>query len=659
MTFKRIMLVRPLSRCGWGYMWAPLAINLEYIAAYIEKDVEAISIVNQEFHDTDIEEALDEFKPDFVGVTMSATEHESGLKACRAAKKRGITTAVGGFNPTALPDYYLEFPEVDMVMCGESEGTMKDLVTSGKPEGIAGISYREGGKPDGKVIHNAQRVPIHDLDSLPFPARHLRLGTECDQWLKSGLRHMDQVHTSRGCWGKCTFCCEPSMSHSIQRYRQPKPVFEEIKQIYELHNREPLFILIGDPHFMGEADKTEELCDLLIKEGMDIHFTAMVRADTIAKNPRVVAKMVKAGVIGYCMGLESPNIKDLKGTKKGISNKIQAQGVRELRKNHAIAGGTFVMGLPGQTEADLLTFPEYARKLGMINAAFAVATPQAGTEFYTDMDPLIHQRDWTFYDQMHSVFNHENFPGDHLERLLAHNLGRFYAPDIFIDDMIESQYRTDKGRKITTSSMMKYLNDRLRFITTVGAVYRPEDGPEYGKIFLRAQANPFTRKRTKNIGISNMMEISAFLKVFGNQKIQATMHDNGKPFITYVLKFSKDKFEYIDATRTPHKDATLELDVDLNLMKIAKVSKMKAVMSLVGPILKRGQALVLCRLVLAGLANHIAVAKSNRVAGPMTLPKEYAETGMTMSGWGNEKYLKSLKGPAQLAAEDELMRRKR
>lgn len=645
MTFRRIMLVRPTSRCGWGYMWAPLAINLEYIAAYIEKDVEAISIVNQEFHDTDIEQALDEFKPDFVGVTMSATEHVSGLAVCRAAKKRGITTAVGGFNPTALPEYYLTFSEVDMVMCGESEATMKELVTSGSPEGIDGISFRK----DGKVVHNAQRIPIHDLDSMPFPARHLRLGTECDAWLKNGQRHMDQVHTSRGCWGKCTFCCEPSMSHSKQRYREPEPVFEEIKQVYKLHGEEPLFILIGDPHFMGNADKTERLCDLLIKEGMDIHFTAMVRADTVAKNPRVVAKMIKAGVIGYCMGLESPNMSDLRGTKKGISNKIQAQGVRELRKNHAIAGGTFVMGLPGQTEAELLTFPEYARKLGMINAAFAVATPQAGTEFYRDMDPLIHQRDWTFYDQMHSVFKHENFPGDHLERLLAHNLGRFYAPDIFIDDMIESQYRIDKGRKITSKDVVKYVQDRLNFITTVGGVYRPEDGKVYGKIFLRAQANPFTRKRTKRIGLHNMMELGPFLRVFGNQKIQATMHSNGKPFITYVIKFSKKKLEYIDATRKPHKNPTLTFDIDQDLMKM---SKSKVILSLVGPILKRGQFLTLCRLLLAVFVNHIAVTKSNKIAGPMTLPKEYAENGMTMSGWGNEKYLKTLKGPAQLEAED-------
>jgi len=59
LDFNRIMLVRPESRCGWGFMFAPLAINLEYIAAFIEKDVEAIKIVNQEFDTSDIRKHMD------------------------------------------------------------------------------------------------------------------------------------------------------------------------------------------------------------------------------------------------------------------------------------------------------------------------------------------------------------------------------------------------------------------------------------------------------------------------------------------------------------------------------------------------------------------------------------------------------------------------
>ncbi len=157
------MLVRPPSRTGWGFMWSPLAINLEYIAAYIANDVDEIRIVNQEFDDTDIKDHIREFEPDLFGVTMSATDHSSGLALCRTAKESGITTAIGGYHPTAIPDEMLGHSQVDLVFRGESELTMKELIAQGSPENVDGISYRD----NGGIVHNAKRHLIEDLDSLP------------------------------------------------------------------------------------------------------------------------------------------------------------------------------------------------------------------------------------------------------------------------------------------------------------------------------------------------------------------------------------------------------------------------------------------------------------------------------------------------------------
>jgi len=611
-------------------MWSPLAINLEYIAAYIERDVEDIMIVNQEFDDTDIALHIQKFKPDLFGVTMSATDHVEGLALCNTAKEFGLTTIVGGYHPTAIPGDILAHPQIDMVFRGESEIAMSELIKRGSPEDVAGISYRD----NGHIVHNAEREPIKDLDSLPFPARHLREDDYCKRWVKVGGRHRDQVHLSRGCWGRCTFCCEPSMSKSKQRYRSPKMVFQEIKEIYEMHGREPLFILFGDPHFMGRPKLVEELCDLLIEEDMDIHYTAMVRADSIARHPAVVTKMVKAGIIAYCMGIESPSCDDLDGTKKGISNEIQAKAVRTLRDNNAIAGGTFVIGLPGQTEEEIKTFPEYARNLGMINAAFAIATPQAGTEFYDELENkgLIDVRDWTKYDQMHSVFKHDSISRERLEELLAYCLGRFYAPDIFIDDMIETQFRENDGRKTTLFEAFRYLKDRLDFVTTAGAVYRPDDGSKYGEIFLGAQNNPWTRKRTEKIGVHNMMELGPFLKVFGEQKVQISVSNGNGAFVHYVLKTTKDTLEYIDVTDKGHEDVTLQVDADLSPLR---GSKARAALGILKQIIKRRQLTVLTRGLAALLADRLAVSRRGKRRGQIVLPPEYATTGCVMDGWKN------------------------
>ncbi len=631
MSYNRLMLVRPMSRCGWGFMWAPLAINLEYLAAYVEKDVEDIMIVNQEFDDTDIIDHIKSFKPDLFGVTMSATDHVSGLELCKTAKKFDIPTMVGGYHPTAIPDDLLKFPQVDMVFRGESEVTMKEFLAQGSPEGIDGISY----KNNGSVIHNKDRALFKDLDLLPFPARHLRKGDECNRWVSKGGQHRDQVHTSRGCWGRCTFCCEPSMSGSIQRYRSPENVFKEIKEVYKFHDEEPTLIIFGDPHFMGKPELVEQLCDLLISENMKLMFTALVRADSIAKSPVVVEKMVKAGVIGYCMGIESPDVGDLNGTKKGITNKMQADAVRSLRKNHAVAGGTFVIGLPGQTEEDILTFPEFARHLGMINAAFAIATPQAGTEFYDGLEDqgLIHVRDWTLYDQMHSVFKHETISGDRLEQLLTYSLGRFYAPDIFVDDIISAQHRNEEGRKASLSGIAKYMGDRFEFILNAGPQYRPEDGRDYAEIFLGAQINPWTRKRTQLIGIHNMTHLGPFLRAFGEQKVQISVSNGGEPFIHYALKTTKDTVEYLDVCGKEHEDATLTIQLDLATMHQKKGAIALGILSQMA---KRRQLTTLIRGGLAFLVDYLAVTKSGKKTDAIVLPPKYLETGCTMSGWDDK-----------------------
>jgi len=229
------MLVRPMSRCGWGFLWSPLAINLEYIAATILDDVDEIQIVNQEFDETPIEKHLKDFSPDLFGVTMSATEHSTGLDNLKKAKRMfpDVKTIVGGFHATAVPDLMLSFKNIDMVGIGEAEMIMLELVQKGSPKDVAGIAYKT---KTGKIIHNPRRPVVKDLDSLPFPARHLRVGDECDLGVEKFGLHRDQIHTSRGCFSKCTFCCEPNMSKSRQRFRKPEFVMEEIREIWKLHH---------------------------------------------------------------------------------------------------------------------------------------------------------------------------------------------------------------------------------------------------------------------------------------------------------------------------------------------------------------------------------------------------------------------------------------
>jgi radical SAM superfamily enzyme YgiQ (UPF0313 family) len=641
LAYKRIMLIRPRSRCGWGFMFPPLALNLEYIAASMLDDVDEVKIVNQEFDESPIEGHLKDFTPDLLGVTMSATEHNSGLEQCRRAKKavKGLRTVVGGFHASVNPKLMLSHKEVDMVGIGEAEITMRELVKAGSPVDIDGIVYKD---KKGKLVHNPRRPVVEDLDELPFPARHLRAGNECDYSVKNHGVHRDQIHSSRGCWGKCTFCCEPHMSGSRQRYRRPEKFMEELREIWDLHGHNPIWILIGDPHFMGRPKNSERIAEMLIDADLDINFTAMVRADMIAKHPKIVEKMVLGGIVGYCMGMESPAQDDLGDTRKGISTKVQREAVRILRKNHAVAGGTFVGGLPGHTEKEILMFPEYARNLGMINAAFPVATPHSGTQFYKDLDAkgLIDDRNWSNYDQMHLVFKHETLTRKRCEEILTHCLGRFYALDIFLDDIIATQHRDEKARKVTLYGGIKHFLDRMNFVLEAGSEYETiEDGAKMGKVFLEAQVNPHTKRRTKAIGIHNIVDLRTFLSVLGRQEIRMSLRYGGKTFANYVMKVEKDRVSFLDINDGPEsKDTTIGIALDLEDVSTLKKDKTGFILKMAKRLFKMSKLSSLFRTAFAFAADRLKHGGSKTSDVKMELPEGFFDHFCGSDDWDPEKY---------------------
>lgn len=242
MTYKRVLLVKPKGRKGLGFAFELVPIGLEYIAVSIENVVEDVHIIDMELEQNSFKYFLELFRPDLVGITMSATDHNEGLRLAKITKKNGATTVLGGYHPTAIPDELLSHPQVDIIVRGEGELTMKELVQKGSPEGVLGVSFKKGKQ----IIHNPDRPLIGDLDSLPFPARHLRRQKDKDRMNSNG-REFDVITMSRGCWGRCSFCCEPYMSKGRMRFRSPENIIKELFEIIAFHNEKPLQIFVTDP----------------------------------------------------------------------------------------------------------------------------------------------------------------------------------------------------------------------------------------------------------------------------------------------------------------------------------------------------------------------------------------------------------------------------
>lgn len=566
MAFKRILLVKPPGRKGLGFASDVIPIGPEYIAASLEEIVDEVNIIDLELEESSFQYFLDTLNPDLVAITMSATDHDEGLHIAKIAKEKGCATVLGGYHPTAIPDELLSHPQVDLIVRGEGEYTMKELVQKGSFKDIPGLSYKE----DGKIVHNSDRPLISNLDALPFPARHLRRQEYKNHMMFEGERERDVISISRGCWGKCSFCCEPMMCGSRQRFRSPENVMKELLEIVSFHKGRPLSIFVTDPNFMGSPKVIDRLCDLLHHYKPDIRFSVLVRADSVVRNPELIRKMCENGINKYEMGIESPKAEDLKNIQKNITLEMQENAVKILQDNGAWAGGTFVIGLPGHTEEEIKRFPLYAKKIGLTGAAFGVATPFPGTEFYRDLEQegLITERDWTRYDEMHAVFTLKNVSRERLEELATYCHARFWTLDTLIEQVRVS---LKSGGKISLEDFIGGILNAVKFGWNTSADLQTENLQIHRRIATEAGADPCVEEYTRTIGVHNIIEFPQFLfRVLGEQRIQFTIKSEGVPITSYIIKTTAGTVEYVKVISGRLEDVTIDLDVDLNDLDLSE-----------------------------------------------------------------------------------------
>jgi len=156
-----------------------------------------------------------------VGLTSTTLTYKSALEIIKVAKKAlpNCLTIIGGSHVTFWDDKALqECPQLDIVVRKEGENTLLELMQkleAGKSFGdVLGITCRK----DGKIVKNADRPYIEDLNDLPLLAVHL---FPIEQFNKYG-NIIFPVMTSRGCTFWCEFCIAVRMFGRKYRMRNPK-----------------------------------------------------------------------------------------------------------------------------------------------------------------------------------------------------------------------------------------------------------------------------------------------------------------------------------------------------------------------------------------------------------------------------------------------------
>lgn len=318
---------------------------------------------------------LKEFQPDYLVVNVASTTLENDLSVFEKAKEicpNIVTIAKGAHFLTTNTDVLYKCKALDLIMVGEVEETLKEILEEKSYSEIKGLCYRDG------VIakYTGKRPFIKDLDKLPFPARHLVNNSLFKRPDNNKVQAVIKV--SRGCPHHCFFCLATPVSGAKVRRRSAENIIEEIKECVEKYKIKNF--LFWSDIFNSDKDWTIDLCNKIIESGLKITWSANTRADTV--DTEMAELMYKAGCRLVSIGVESGSqyILDKIGKKITIAQIIDA--VKIFRKAKIKIYNYFVIGLPWDNEETIEDTIDFAILLNSDFASFYTATPLPGTRFY-------------------------------------------------------------------------------------------------------------------------------------------------------------------------------------------------------------------------------------------------------------------------------------
>jgi magnesium-protoporphyrin IX monomethyl ester (oxidative) cyclase len=363
----------------------------EYLTKWKGKKINRDKTIHFGLSWGEIENRVKEAKPDVVGISSAySCQSENMHKTAEAVKRadKNVKVIVGGAHPTAFPEHVLEDKNVDIVVIGEGELTaielMRKLESGADFSSVKGVACRK----DGKIIINERREFIDDLDSLPFPARHL---LPMKEYFEAKSTHggeakwspVTSMITSRGCPGICIFCSIHDIWGRKWRSRSAKNVVDEIEHMVKNYHIKELHF--EDDNLTLNKQRMMEICDGIIERGLNkkIRWTTPNSVMVATLDEEVLTKMKQSGCYLLSFGIESGDEHILREVvRKNVPFGRLREIIKICRRLKIETAGSFIIGLPGETLETFQKTIDFAKDIGLDRASFLAATPFPGTDLY-------------------------------------------------------------------------------------------------------------------------------------------------------------------------------------------------------------------------------------------------------------------------------------
>ncbi len=415
-------------------------LGLTYVAASLEQagfNVEILDANAQFLSLRETAERIIQSPAKYIGFTSvtSTMPLIYQLSSLIKAKAKNKFIFIGGPHVTFMSIQTLEDCQaIDVVVRGEGEITSCELIKNLREEkdisGVRGITFR---KRD-EIIENPDRELIEDIDTIPFPARHLlHLHLYFPSYLNSlGFKGSQYatVITARGCPNRCVFCSSAAFWKKV-RVRSPENVAAELDWLVKHYKVGHIDFL--DDTLVLSKERMEKICHLMIKKSLNINWSCYARVNNITSE--LVDLMKKAGCKFIQFGVESGNQDILDRIQKNITLEQARRASKIVRKAGLKLMCDFMIGLPNDTKETVNQTIDFAKELKPHLAFFSMTTPFAGTALYKEYRQLGRLKEGYIWQNMNlherTDFSIPTLTSQALEDLYSKAHRRFYYRPAF------------------------------------------------------------------------------------------------------------------------------------------------------------------------------------------------------------------------------------
>ena len=318
-------------------------------------DLRVVDMNVTALEDSDLEWA------DLVLASSMIVQRGSQPPVIERCNRAGVPVVAGGPYPTS---YHEEIRGVDHFVLGEAEETFPRFL-SDLEKGTARPFYREQRKPD------ITRTPVPRFDLIDMKVYH----SMCVQF-------------SRGCPFDCEFCDITKLFGRVPRTKSPEQMLGEFDALYRLGWRGPVFLV--DDNFIGNKRDAMRLLPVLA-EWQKTHrypFTLFTEATVnLARMDKLMDAMIEAGFDSVFLGIETPNPKALRKTKKPQNfskrdDNYLLNSVRTIQSKGMQVMGGFILGLDDDDETVFDAQIEFIQEAGIPMAPIYMLSALKNTDLY-------------------------------------------------------------------------------------------------------------------------------------------------------------------------------------------------------------------------------------------------------------------------------------